>query len=69
MRDVFSTMARRKKQRAEKAREVTHLTWHEVELVRSLREGGMAYSKIAEKMEIGKATAVDICMFRIRRHA
>jgi predicted DNA-binding protein (UPF0251 family) len=52
-----------------KVRQVTHLTFHEVELVRQMRESGMTYSKIAEKMEIGKATAVDICHYRIRRYA
>ena len=42
------------------------LTFHEVELVRQLREQGMSYGKIAEKFESGKSTIIDICMYRTR---
>ncbi len=42
------------------------LTDHEVELVRSLRDQGWSYGKIALKMETPKTTIVDICLFNSR---
>jgi hypothetical protein len=42
------------------------LTDYEVELVRKLRDDGMSFAKIAEKFEIGKTTAIDICAYRTR---
>ena len=42
------------------------LTDHEVELVRSLREEGYSYQWIADKMEVGKSTVADICLYKTR---
>ncbi len=42
------------------------LTDHEVELVRKMRDDGLSFSQIADKMEIGKTTAQDICAYRTR---
>lgn len=42
------------------------LTNHEVELVRSLKSEGWSYGEIAKKMEVGKTTVIDICMYRTR---
>ena len=41
---------------------------HDCELIRALREDGMAWSLIAEKFEVPKRTVRDICAFK-RRYA
>lgn len=42
------------------------LTNSEVELLRRCREDGMGWVKLAEKFEIGKRTARDICAYKRR---
>ncbi|CAB4133120.1 hypothetical protein UFOVP140_38 [uncultured Caudovirales phage] len=42
------------------------LTDCEVEMIRTLREEGLTYERIAQKFEIGKQTVADIVNFRRR---
>lgn len=44
------------------------LSDHDCELIRALRDDGMAWSLIAEKFEVPKRTVRDICAFK-RRYA
>jgi DNA invertase Pin-like site-specific DNA recombinase len=45
------------------------LTDRDVELIRSLHEDGMSYSRLAKKFEVAKSTVQDICTYRRRAQA
>ena len=42
------------------------LTDHDVELIRELHEGGMAYAEIARKFEVSRSLVGRICRFERR---
>ena len=45
------------------------LTDHEADLVRELHDEGYSYGWLAQKFDIGKSTARDICTYRCRGQA